>query len=271
MASRRPGRGLQRFAMLVLLLSVLAIAILAGMGPAWQAGLVDLGTIFRSVFPNVTYVVLGLAAICLAGLIYSAARRRFSAAALFVLALVLTGGAGWKMIGMRQLADSVPPIHDVTTDPDNPPAFVTLSPMRAEGELVVPARPCGDGESSCADLSGMTPMQRWRAYHDAAYGDLDGRALSMPPRAAFALAERAAREMGWEIVTSDPVAGRIEATATTAWFGFKDDVAIRVTATEAGTAVIDIRSVSRVGVSDLGANAARIRAYLNKIGSLADS
>jgi len=69
--------------------------------------------------------------------------------------------------------------------------------------------------------------------------------------------------MGWEIVASDASAGRIEATATTAWFGFKDDVVVRVRPEAAGSR-IDVRSVSRVGRSDVGANAARIRAFLEK-------
>jgi len=269
MRSTARGRGLRGFAIAILMLSVLVVAALAAMGPAWQAGLLDLGTIFRSVFPNATYAALGLAALALIGLIVSGARGRIGAAMLFGLSLALTGGAGWKMYDFRQTAESVPPIHDVTTDPDNPPQFATLSPERPAGELNVPARPCPDDTaSSCVDMSDMTPQERWRVYHDAAYGDLEGLSLSIPPRAALALAERAARDMGWEIAESDPQAGRIEATATTDWFGFKDDVVIRITATEAGTSGVDIRSVSRIGVSDLGANAARIKAYIGSLSSL---
>jgi uncharacterized protein (DUF1499 family) len=72
--------------------------------------------------------------------------------------------------------------------------------------------------------------------------------------------------MGWEIVAADAAAGRIEATDTTFWFGFKDDVVIRVEADGAGSR-IDVRSVSRVGVGDVGANARRIRAYLRALGT----
>jgi uncharacterized protein (DUF1499 family) len=70
--------------------------------------------------------------------------------------------------------------------------------------------------------------------------------------------------MGWEIVAADPAAGRIEATATTLWFGFKDDIVVRVSAAEQGSR-IDVRSVSRVGRSDVGTNAKRIREYLAKL------
>ena len=83
----------------------------------------------------------------------------------------------------------------------------------------------------------------------------------MPPDRAFARAEAAARSLGWDIAAAVPAEGRIEATATTRWFGFKDDVVIRIAAAPGGSRV-DVRSVSRVGKSDLGANARRIRAFL---------
>ncbi|HEX2482883.1 MAG TPA: DUF1499 domain-containing protein, partial [Methylomirabilota bacterium] len=68
----------------------------------------------------------------------------------------------------------------------------------------------------------------------------------------------------WEIVEAVPAEGRLEATATTTWFGFKDDVVVRVRAREGGSRV-DVRSLSRVGVGDLGANAARVRAFLERL------
>jgi uncharacterized protein (DUF1499 family) len=69
-------------------------------------------------------------------------------------------------------------------------------------------------------------------------------------------------DLGLEIVAVDEAAGRVEATATTFWFGFKDDVVVRVRSSGAGS-VVDVRSVSRVGVSDLGANARRIGQILD--------
>ena len=70
--------------------------------------------------------------------------------------------------------------------------------------------------------------------------------------------------MRWDIVAADPAQGRIEATATTLLFGFKDDVAIRITPDGAGSRV-DVRSLSRVGRSDFGTNAKRVRAYLRAL------
>jgi hypothetical protein len=88
--------------------------------------------------------------------------------------------------------------------------------------------------------------------------------LMPPPDVAFQRALRAARDAGWDIVESRPDQGRIEATDTTLWFGFKDDIVVRVTPQDSASR-IDVRSVSRVGKSDVGTNAARIRNYLLKI------
>ncbi|HEU0306092.1 MAG TPA: DUF1499 domain-containing protein, partial [Lysobacter sp.] len=79
-------------------------------------------------------------------------------------------------------------------------------------------------------------------------------------------AQQVARDMGWELVAADATAGRIEATDTTLWFGFKDDIVVRVEAEGSGSR-IDVRSLSRVGKSDVGTNAKRIHAYLQALGS----
>jgi uncharacterized protein (DUF1499 family) len=139
-------------------------------------------------------------------------------------------------------ARSLPPIHDISTDLENPPTFDAIVPLRAgepNGLAVNPAD---------------APRQR------AAYPDLASLTVPAASDQAFDTAVAAARSLGWDIVAADRAAGRIEATASTRWFGFKDDVVVRLTAAPAGTR-IDARSVSRVGVGDLGTNAARIRAY----------
>jgi uncharacterized protein (DUF1499 family) len=88
--------------------------------------------------------------------------------------------------------------------------------------------------------------------------------LPVPPGAAFHVALAAARDMGWTIVASDSASGRIEATATTTWFGFKDDVVVRIGPDPKGSRV-DVRSESRVGGSDVGTNAARIKKYEQRL------
>ncbi len=84
------------------------------------------------------------------------------------------------------------------------------------------------------------------------------------PAAAFDKALAAARAQGWTIVASDPLTGRIEATAVVPWWGFKDDIVVRLTPQGTGTR-IDVRSASRVGLGDLGVNARRIADYLDKV------
>ena len=88
--------------------------------------------------------------------------------------------------------------------------------------------------------------------------------LPAPPDRVLTTAEALARRLGWEIVAVVPAEGRLEATATTPWFGFKDDVVVRVTPAATGSRV-DMRSKSRVGRSDLGVNAKRIRAFLAEL------
>jgi uncharacterized protein (DUF1499 family) len=141
----------------------------------------------------------------------------------------------------------VPPIHDITTDMTNPPAFVSILPLRKD----IYNKPEYGGPNVAAQQT-------------KAYPDIKTLTLDMPTDKAFAKAFDVAKNMNWEIVTAEPKEGRIEATATTFWMGFKDDVVIRITAHDQ-ISNIDIRSVSRVGKSDLGANAKRIRIFLKEM------
>ena len=141
----------------------------------------------------------------------------------------------------------VPRIHDITTDLENPPAFEEA--VAARGENSNPL------DRAAPDLA---ELQR------QAYPDLVTLEVSEHPGKVFEAAHETAKEMGWQILAADPARGIIEATATTAVMNFKDDVAIRITETTDGAA-IDVRSVSRVGESDLGANANRIRTYLHAL------
>tara|TARA_R110000868_G_scaffold47354_2_gene155441 strand:+ start:1546 stop:2289 length:744 start_codon:yes stop_codon:yes gene_type:complete len=143
-------------------------------------------------------------------------------------------------------ARSVPPIHDITTDLANPPQFVAIVPLRAEA-----ANPLDRAEP--ADLA---------AQQAKAYPALAPVALDALPGKVFEAARDVVHDMGWELVSAAPDTGLIEATATTSLLHFKDDVAIRITETDAGGSIVDLRSVSRVGMSDLGANAARIDAFI---------
>lgn len=97
-----------------------------------------------------------------------------------------------------------------------------------------------------------------------AYPDIGPILMKDGREKAFARASAAAEALGWEIVAREPAAGRIEAVDTTAWFGFKDDVVVRVAEVPGGTR-IDVRSKSRVGRGDAGTNAKRIREFRAKL------
>lgn len=141
-------------------------------------------------------------------------------------------------------ANAVPPIHDISTDPADPPAFMAVVELRGP-----------QANSLDYDAEELAAPTR------DAYPFVQPIRSDLPPSEALARSQRIAEELGWEVVAADPAAGRLEATATTALYGFKDDVVVRIRRDGAGSR-IDLRSVSRVGQSDLGANAARIAAFI---------
>ena len=142
---------------------------------------------------------------------------------------------------------SVPPINDITTDPANPPAFVAITAaMRG------------------ADAAPLGYDPAFAAQQTAAYPDVRPLMVGSPPDEVFLRMLAAAKAMDWAIVSTDEASGRIEATATVPWWGFKDDIVVVMSPNGDGTRV-DVRSKSRVGKSDLGVNAARIQEYLGRI------
>jgi uncharacterized protein (DUF1499 family) len=149
---------------------------------------------------------------------------------------------------IRQLLSGrrLPSIHDVTTDPDDPPQFSALIPYRT-------------GNVSPSEYDGpATADQQRRAYPDI-------RPLELDTGAERALDEAAtvARQLGWEVVAVDRERGVLEAVDTTFWFRFKDDIVVRVRARGPSRSRVDVRSKSRVGRGDLGANARRVRTFVS--------
>jgi uncharacterized protein (DUF1499 family) len=153
-------------------------------------------------------------------------------------------GTIWSYVSAARQA---PPIHDITTDTDDPPAFVAVLPLRAQA-------------SNGADYEGEAVAAKQRA----AYPAIKPADFALAPDQLFDLALATAQAQGWEIVAAVPSEGRIEATATTSWFGFKDDIVVRIRPEGSGGR-LDMRSTSRVGVGDLGTNAARIETFLEQL------
>jgi len=143
-------------------------------------------------------------------------------------------------------AFGAPPIHDITTDTADPPPFVAALPLRAAANAMNPP------EYGGAEVA---------AQQHQAFPDIQPLVMNMPPQQAVERVLDEVREFGWDISAAEPAEGRIEAVDTTLFFGFKDDVVIRLRPVEGGTRV-DVRSTSRVGLGDAGTNAKRIRRLL---------
>ncbi len=153
------------------------------------------------------------------------------------------------LMGMQfYTANTVPPIHNISTDTSDPPQFDAVVAVRGE-----------DSNPLDYDAEKLAAQQR------EAYPWVQPLQVSMAPEEALTRSAAVLEGMGLEIVATHPEQGLLEATDTTFWFGFKDDVAVRVRPADSGS-VIDVRSVSRVGVSDLGANAERIGKFLKAMG-----
>lgn len=234
------------FSLVLALLCVLA-AVLSGFGHRWG------WWHFRVSFSILRWAAYGaLAAAGLGAIIalFGWWRRSLSIVAVAVLAVivsVITAAVPWSYL---QLARTVPPIHDITTDTVEPPEFVAILPLRANAP-----------NSSIYGGAEIAKQQQ------RAYPDLMPTRFNLPPAELLTQATQVARSMGWQVVAAVPLEGRLEATDTTFWFGFKDDIVVRITPSQGGSRV-DVRSVSRVGRSDVGANARRIRVFLEKLAAL---
>jgi uncharacterized protein (DUF1499 family) len=233
-----------KFRVLAILVAVVAILLLTVAGPGTRMGLWHFRT-GLGMIRWAAYVAIAAAVLTLIALV--ATRPRGGGLVALLVALVAACTAFVLPWRWAEQAKRVPPIHDVTTDTRNPPEFVAVLPLRANA-----ANPATYGGDSVAAL------QR------EGYPDIRPLHLDAPPAAAFARALATAQAMDWQIVSADSTAGRLEATATTLWFGFKDDVVVRVRPDSTGSR-IDVRSVSRVGRSDVGTNAARVRTFLARL------
>jgi uncharacterized protein (DUF1499 family) len=206
---------------------------------------------FRTGFGVMQYGVYAAIAggvVCAVGLALALAGPARGTAGRALVGLLIGAAAFAGPAVFRARARAVPPIHDISTDLERPPAFVAVLPLRAGA-----SNPPAHGGPEVARL------QR------EAYPDLQPLALPVARDEAFRRALEAAHAEGWEVVAAEPGDGRIEASDTTFWWGFVDDVVVRVSERAPGQSVVDVRSVSRVGRSDVGKNAARIRAYLARL------
>ena len=242
------ARWLVRIGFVLAVLCVLA-AMLSGIGyrlELWgfRTGFGIIKWAFQLAIVAVVLALVGLAI---------PSRRTGATIAMGLLAIIIGGTAVYVPWSWKQTLDAHPYIHDITTDLDDPPVFVVVATVRGEGDHPVTY----DGPEVGA-------QQR------EAYPELKPLIVSADAATVFAAAKKVVDSMGMELVDASESDLRIEATETSPFYGFKDDIVVRIVALPDATR-IDVRSKSRVGRSDIGQNAKRIKIYLAKLESELDS
>lgn len=238
--------GHSKVAAWALWLAIAAAVVLALAGPLFRMDITGLLTSF-SILRFTPIAAIGVILIALAGFAESRVLGDGKGSLKAVGAIVIAAIVIAMPLSQKIRATGVPPIHDITTDTANPPAFVDVLPLRKDAAN--PADYAKDGGAKTA------------AMQEKAYPDIKTLDMAVPADQAFDKALGVAKSMGWDIVAQSKPEGRIEATDTTFWFGFKDDIVIRIQSADSGSRV-DIRSESRIGLSDVGVNAKRVRAFL---------
>ena len=246
----------------------------------WQFGL---GAMIGNVAAGFGRFVIGAAVIAsvLAVVISLIASPRKQPFMLALAALLIAGLIGFRWIGFQMNALRLPPLHDIQTDWSDPimPSDALIAEREATNALnpieeapVVPdAAGIKQNWPSAAGRS-VAEVQEEAEFDTAThespketpYPMIAPLVTAATPEAAYAAALATVEARGWAIVVAEPTNGLIDATEESFWFGFKDDIMIRIRSEGEGSR-IDIRSTSRVGLSDLGANAKRIRDVLDEI------
>lgn len=232
-------------ARILLYISLLIAFLFLISGYGYQWGIWSLGVGF-SILRYSAYAAM---AFCLISLVTIWIYRKSDVSDItyLVIAAVITLIVSGSALYWQQKAQSVPPIHDITTDMTNPPEFVALIRLREDA----PNPPEYSGDETAR-------LQR-SAYPELEPLILDEELQEVMDRAVMIVVDRK-----WELVAINRNEGRIEATEKLPWFGFRDDVVIRFTE-EDGKTRVDMRSKSRIGRSDVGVNAKRIERFLNDL------
>ena len=224
--------------------AALALVVLGVAGPVYRLG-ASLPTAYE-IMRWAVYIGVAASLIAIGSAVHSYRGRKWTGTLVSVMALIVGLTAVAIPLSWQRRAQRLPSIHDITTDLDNPPAFQSILAKRVDAPNKLDRSPQ------------LAVLQR------DGYPDLAPITLPTAPAATFDRALAVAQSHGWEIVTADKASGRIEASDTTRWFGFTDDVVVRLTPWGAGTRV-DVRSTARTGAGDLGRNASRIRRFLDDL------
>ncbi len=218
-----------------------AVAMMAVAGPAYRWQWVGLGEAF-TLLRNGVFTAMAALALSMLALLISAVARRAGTASAALLVLLATAALLYLPWQQWQRAQQAPVIHDITTDTQNPPAFVALREAR-------------EAAPNAVDYPGEATARQ----QQAAYPQIQPLQVEADATTVLAAVQAEVEAAGWQI--ADISSDQLEATATTRWFGFEDDVVIRLTELASGTQV-DMRSASRLGASDVGTNALRIETFM---------
>jgi uncharacterized protein (DUF1499 family) len=238
----------------ILCFGAVAAALIAAIGSgrgAWH---------FRAGFTILQYALYaGVLGILIAIVAAFFARRVRPRLVLLNLLAIVVAGVFVGYVGNKVwIARSVPGIHDISTNLDDYPRFYRLT-VRADNLESVP-------DMGRRDLAALPPRERWKAIQREYYGDIAPIRVPWSPEETIARARALAEERGWQIVTVDPRNGILEAVDTSFFFRFKDNIVVRARPAPDGRgSIVDMRSISRVGVSDIGVNARRVRSFLNDL------
>ena len=233
-----------KLSLATLVAAAAALLLLGIAGPAYRLGL-PLGSAFTLIRWS-AYVALAGAAASIGALLWARHKSRggpMAVAAIGLVLGVLTAAVGYSWL---RVALGAPPLSDVTTDLENPPAFKAVLPERSEG------------------TNPLTRTRELDLLQRQHYPDLAPLVIPQPAKLVFDRARLVADNQGWTIVASNAGEGRLEATDTTWWFGFTDDIVVRLTTWGTGTRV-DVRSAARYGTTDTGTNARRIHRFLTAL------
>lgn len=246
----------QRLALILLIIGPL-IFMIAALG--YKLGMWDLGFAFSTLTRKIgPLVLIGSMVFGIAGLVSGIFVKPRKGLVVSLLAILVPAAGLNHAKSVGKTAQALPLIHDITTDTQDPPVF---------SEAILSERAKTEGVNT-VDYAGKMDLREKKlvsVLQVRDYPDIRPLVLADTPEVVFGRAKAAVKDQGWDIISEDVGAGRIEATDTTFWYGFKDDVVIRIRPAEGGGSVLDIRSISRVGQSDLGVNAERIRAFVKDV------
>ncbi len=237
--------GLQKaLAALALLVGLVAGGVIGVAGIGHKYGAWDLAFAEDKLLHYGFLAALGAGGVAIAVMLIGAVRGRLGGVFTALLALAVSAGVAYMPWRMQEQAKASPALHDISTDTAQPPEFVALAEVRRVAPNGV--------DYAAADA----------AIQKKAYPDIATYRSAQPAAALHGKAAAIVKDMGWQVAANLPDEGRIEATSVSEWFGLKDDIVIRIASTDQGGSSLDIRSASREGANDRGANAERIRAFL---------